>query len=303
MRLLCLFFPRLGVQLAREKDPLLAGSPIALVTGQGDAALVAVPSVEATAAGIEPGMAAARARASLPGLAFLPDNAGACLGTLERIAAILRARTTPDVAIMSRDAIVLSLAALDDRFVDESHAAESIARLARAWSGLDIRAGVAATPDTALHAARSARRFAAICPGDDPASALAAPPAELTARTSWGPALGAIAAADRFASLLGRLQPALDGYGLSFRRLHLSIERAGRTDSCLLQAEEPLHTADEAVLLVRSRLGRGALDGATGISIRLRGIGPAVRVAPWRPAPSTVRPLPRTQRHGLQLAS
>ena len=303
MRLLCLYFPRLGVQLAREKDPLLAGAPLALVTGEGDAALIAVPSVEATAAGIEPGMAAARARASLPGLAFLPDNAGACLSTLERIASILRARTTPDVAIMSRDAIVLSLAALDDRFADESHAAESIARLARSWSGLDIRAGIAATPDAALRAARGARRFAAICPGDGPAGAITPPPAELAARTSWGTELGAIAAAARFASLLGRLQPALDGYGLSFRRLHLTIERAGRTDSCLIQATEPLHTADEAVLLVQSRLGRGALDGVTGISVRLAGIGPAVRVAPWRPAPSTVRPLPRPQRQGLQLAS
>ena len=47
MRILSLFFPRLGVQILRATRPERAGHPVGLLAGEGDGALLAAASVEA----------------------------------------------------------------------------------------------------------------------------------------------------------------------------------------------------------------------------------------------------------------
>jgi protein ImuB len=185
MRLLALVFPRLGIQLARKADRELIGKPVALLTGTGDSSLIALPSVEATAAGIETGMTIAQARERVPALVALPDSAGPCLDMLDDIAAIIRNNATPNVAIVSRDAILVSLQGLEDRFEDETAAANAVVRFARMWSGLDARAGVGATREGALHAARGARRFPVLCAEESAVEALPRALEPIGARSRW----------------------------------------------------------------------------------------------------------------------
>lgn len=91
MRILSLFLPRLGVQILRAARPELAGHPVGLLAGEGDGALLAAASVEATADGVEPGMTALQARQRCLGISFERDNARECLGRLEAVATLLRA--------------------------------------------------------------------------------------------------------------------------------------------------------------------------------------------------------------------
>lgn len=306
MRLLCLVFPRLGIQLARREEPALAGRPTVLLAGDGEAALVALASVEATAAGIETGMTAAQARERCPAVTVARDNAGESLDELERIASILRARATPDVAIVSRDAVAISLRGLEDRFADEASAAASLARLARAWSGLDVRAGVAGTLDGAMAMARTSRRFPVVCRAHGQHEPLPAHPGRLAAKANWSGAKSAEEARLRLEALLGKLETALDVYRLSFREVTIRVTRPSGSLAYRLPSGTPLHRAADARELILARLGSGALSGATGIEVAVGRMGPSVRVEPWRPAVAQVHalagPAVPIQRH-LQLAS
>lgn len=306
MRLLCLVFPRLGIQLARREDPALAGRPIALLAVDGEAALVALASVEATAAGIETGVTAARARERCPAVAVVRDNAGECLDELEGIASILRARATTDVAIVSRDAVMVSLCGLDDRFAGEAAAAGALARLARSWTGLDVRAGVAGTVEGAMAAARTARRFPVICPSSGPGEALPMLSGNLAGRVSWGGEASVAEANAKLETLLAKLGTAVEVHGLSFREVTIEVTRPSGSLVYRLRSGAPLHRSAEARELILARLGAGALSGTTGIAVALDRMGPSVRVEPRRPAVAKMHalagPAVPVQRH-LQLAS
>jgi nucleotidyltransferase/DNA polymerase involved in DNA repair len=306
MRLLCLVFPRLGIQLARREDPALAGRPTVLLAGDGEAALVAIASVEATAAGIETGMTAAQARDRCPAVTVARDNAGECLDELERIASILRARATTDVAIVSRDAVIVSLGGLEDRFADEMGAAAALARLARSWTGLDVRAGAAGTVDGAIAAARTARRFPVVCPSAGSGQALPMLSGSIAGSVRWGVGASVAEASARLEKLLAKLETAVEVHGLSFREVTIELTRPSGALAYRLRSESPLHRAAEARELILDRLGSGALSGTTGIEVALGRMGPSVRVEPWRPAVAKVHalagPAVPIQRH-LQLAS
>ncbi|GAB4322519.1 MAG: hypothetical protein Kow0010_03340 [Dehalococcoidia bacterium] len=154
MRILCLFFPRLGVQLVHRANPGLGGRPVALLDGRGDDAVV----VAASSPDVVPGLAASAARRRSPGIRFVPDNAAACYDELERLASIIHANATPLVALGGRDHLFVDIRGLDSRFGDEPGVARGIAGIARTWSGLDLRAAVAGSRAEALAAARAARR-------------------------------------------------------------------------------------------------------------------------------------------------
>ena len=306
MRLLCLFFPRLGIQLVRANGTEVARSPIALVAGDGEGALVTVPSTCATAAGIEPGMTTGQARARAASLVFLPDNANSCIETLERVASILRTRATTDVALLSRDAICISLAGLERQFASEQHAATALSRLVRAWSGLDVRAGVAGTPEAALTAARSARRYPAICPADGAVAPLPALPPDLAARAAWENPADASLAARKLATLFQHLQPALDAYALSYRRVRLTVERPDRTETLTLDLPYPQHNTAGAAARIQAAAGQAGLAGAIAITVALGRIGPSVHIDRWQPAAPAVRAVAVSAMPGqrrLQLAS
>jgi hypothetical protein len=297
MRTLCLLFPRLGVQLARRENPGLTGRTVGLITGDGDTGLVSVLSVEATAAGVETGMTPGQARERCPAIVFVRDNAGACLGELERIASILHVRATTDVAIVSRDAVAIGLSGLGDRFSDETAAANGLAQLARSWSGLDVRAGVGSTVEAALAAARTARRYPVICPGDGPGEPLPVMQGELSGSVRLQPGQEWA----RAGALLDRLAMGLHVYGLSFREALIEVERPSGCTSLRVRSDAPLHTAAEALALVCGRAGAGALAGASALRLALMRLGPRVRVEPWRLAATRRGPAARWR--PLQLAS
>lgn len=291
MRLLALVLPRLGIQLARRADPTLPGHPLVLVTGDAEAALVALPSVEATAGGIETGMTLSQARQRVPALVALPDNAGECLEALDDLASILRTNATTNVAIVSRDAIVVSLDGLGDRFDGESGAANALARFARMWSGFDVRAGVAGTVEGALQAARTARRFPVICPDSANAESLPAGRQPLAAQARWESAQPASSVETRLARALSTLESVMEEIPASYRSVKVELTRGRSTDRWNLKAVRPIHTAAEAFDLIRSRISANAMEGVTAFVVRLERPGPDVRVDPWRRPVATMHTL------------
>ncbi|HML98275.1 MAG TPA: hypothetical protein PKD75_07325 [Tepidiformaceae bacterium] len=298
MRTLCLLFPRLGIQIARREKPALQGRPVALISGDGDSGLISVVSVEAIAAGVETGMTPGQAAERCPAIVFERDNAGACLGELERMASILRVKATTDVAIVSRDALGVALGGLGGQFADETAAANALAQLARAWTGLDVRAGAGSTVEAALAAARTARRYPVVCPDDGSRQGLPVVPGEVSGfvRLRQGREW-ALAGA-----LVERLALALEVYGLSFREVRIEVDRPSGTASMRIRSDAPLHGGTEALALIRGRAGAGALAGATALRVALGRVGPRVRVDPWRPAPMQSGHEPARWRP-LQLAS
>ena len=163
MRFVALVFPRLAVQLARKANPELIGKPFGLLSGTGDAGILSVVSVESTAAGIEAGMTSLQARQRCPRIVIEADNPTQCLEALDAVVSIVRTRATSNVAIVSREAIVVELSGTELQFAGEAAAAQGLLALARSWSGLDVRAAVASSISEALCKARTARRHPVIC--------------------------------------------------------------------------------------------------------------------------------------------
>ena len=291
MRVLSLFFPRLGIQLARNANPLLAGRPLALLAGEGDEGLLSIVSCEATAAGVEPGMTALQARQRCPGITLERDNAGECLERLEAVVAILRTRATTNVAIVSRNSLALSLDDIRPRFADETSAATSITALARSWSGLDVRAAVAGTVEQAESAARKARRFPLIQP-DEGVSQHQLPRYDpISASFAWDSPVSAETARVRIARLVGTLQPVLETQARSYRAIRLDIEHGAYRSSVVLRTSQPMHRASDALELLRSRTAHLELDATTAVRITLESVGPSVLVEPSRPTIASVHQL------------
>ena len=291
MRILALTFPRLGVQLLREASPEFTGRPVALLSGDGDSALVSTVSCEATKDGVEPGMTVDQARQRCPAIAFERDNARECLERLESMISILRTRATTSVAIVSRNAIVLSLDGFGGRFSDESAAAQAVLGIVRNWSGLDVRGAVGSNLEDALSASRTARRFPVVLdegrtadgrlPGFEPISA---------AHRFGGPAAAKDVTA-RLSRMAASMEALLAANPASYRRVTLEIERGAYRTAFVCRPTQPIHRASEALELVRSRVAPADLEGATAVHLRLDGPGPSVVVEPWRAAAATVHQL------------
>jgi stage V sporulation protein SpoVS len=291
MRVLALVFPRLGIQLARANHPEPAGRPFALLSGEGDAAMLSTVSVEATADGVEPGMTALQARQRCPGITLEADNARECIERLESITSILQTRATNSVAIVSRNAVAVSIDGTERQFGDESAAAHAILGVARSWSGLDVRAAVASTVDEAVCAASKARRFPVMCP-DSGIEQVTLPRYEpLSVSFDWeGPASATVASA-RLNRMLGSLQQLMSGYGASYRRITVEAEHGPYRWAFGIRPSQPIHTSAEVAELLRGKLDDGRLEGLTSLRITLEGAGPAVLVAPWRAPTATLHQL------------
>ena len=285
MRLLCLLFPRLPIQLARRRSPELAGRPFVVLSGEGDAALVAAVSPEAGAAGIEPGMLAAAARSRCQRLATVASNAGDCLDALETAASILRTRATPHVALHGGDCLVLDLRGLESRFASEADAATSLAMLVRSWTGLDVRAGIAAGAADARAAARAALRSPIVAPLDaSEVETLAYDPAPaIGAAFSWPAPATAVEVRARIARVLASFESILAARDESFRALVLTVAGPdGDTATIQVTSHDPLHDAADAMSRLAPQLGTALLDGAVRLDLSMRRLGPAMRVEPLR---------------------
>ncbi|MCX7618279.1 hypothetical protein [Tepidiforma sp.] len=277
MRVLVLVMPRLSVQLARREAPELRGRPAATVQLRGAGPVVAAASAEASAAGVEAGMALEAARGRCPALAAVPAKPAAELDELERLAAVLRAKATPHVAVATREAVAADLAGLEGRFADELAAAEALAGLARAWTGLDVRAAVADTWQEAEAAARAARR-AVVCPARGETGAL--PRREGLAVRLAGPVTG-----ERLTGALERLGLVLAAHDASCRGLEVAAAVAGgEVRRWQRRAAEPLHRGHELAALVRPLAP--ALEEAATLEVRVLGAGPSVEAAARRAGPA-----------------
>lgn len=291
MRYLVLSFPRLSVQLARKADAVLAGRAFALVDGEGDAALLSCVSVEATADGVEAGMTSPQARQRCPGIDLDVERPGRSLALLESVVDMIRLRATTNVAIVSRNGIVLELRGLDRQFPDEGTAATSLLGLVRSRTWLDVRCAVASSIAEASCAARTARRFPVLCPEREaPAESL--PEFEpLSASFAWEVPVSAAAAGERLGRLAASLDTAAHEYGQSYREVLVELEYGPYRRAFSLRPEAPIHTAAEALALIRARIAGGEFDGVTALRLTLSRPGPDVRVQPWRAAVATIHQL------------
>lgn len=84
--MICLYFPRLNVELACRRRPALRGRPLALVQGAGDDAVIVGRSPEAACRGVIVGTRAGEARRRVPDLAFAAANRDLARAELGRIA-------------------------------------------------------------------------------------------------------------------------------------------------------------------------------------------------------------------------
>src|SRR5690606_20182797 len=107
MRVMCVLLHPLPIALAPHQRPHPAGRPIILVSNAGEDGLVTAAASSAARDGVVIGMTAAEARRLVPTAPFLPDNAAACLDTLEHAASLVRGRFTPLVELGGRDHLFL----------------------------------------------------------------------------------------------------------------------------------------------------------------------------------------------------
>lgn len=274
MPIACLLFPRLGLQVALQQRAVPLGRPLALLSGHGDNALVAVASREASAEGVIAGMPAAQARAACREVAFLPDNAGACLDALDRIAAILRKRTTGDVAVGGRDHLLVALRAA------ESVNARRLLDLAVAWSGFEGRFGLGATIEEAVAAARRPRPAGS----DDIAGAGAAveslPRHEpLAAEVRSAAPMGQLSVRAALRRLVAGLGAVLETRGESFRLARLVVETAEGVHETRIRPGAAFHQPREVEDLLLRGLEEGDM-AASSVRLELEDVGPDVRVVP-----------------------
>jgi hypothetical protein len=90
--------------------------------------------------------------------------------------------------------------------------------------------------------------------------------------------------------MLGGLQPLLDGYSSSYREVHIELAHGPFRTAYLLRCDTPIHNATEAIDLIRARFS-GDLEGVKELRVTLHGVGPGVKVAPWRAPMATVHEL------------
>ena len=288
MRLLCLYFPRLAAAIARKDDDTLSQRPVVLVSGVGDSAVVASSSAEAATTGVRSGMTAEAARQRCPGAAFVPANANGCLGALEEAASILRLRATPNVAIVSASHILVDLRGLDARFADEAVAATRLAATVKAWTGIDVRAGVGSTPADARTAAESARRFPMIAAhkgGSEVRVASQNPARVISGSATISEGADARIVRSRVVRILGQLELLAAGREESFRRVRVEVGRNEGIETAVLSAPQPLHTASEALALLAAHEAEGLFLDATMVRVSLERLGPEMRVESPAAAP------------------
>jgi hypothetical protein len=297
MRVLCLFFPRLSIQLALQQRPELAGKAIATIAGVGDDALVSAASTEATARGVVAGLTPAQARSRCPNAVFLPDNAGACLDELERIASIIRTRATGIVAIASRDELLVDVDSLPKHLgSDDAEAAARLTGLVRMWTGLSVRAGVASSRAEAIEAARGARLAPAIRPpvlawGEPPLQASSAGPLAVEVLVPLG--TSPLAARARLLRAAHLLQVLLDGAEQSYREVRATVHDESGEARHLRKLIEPASDVQHALHAALPILSDESIATAVSIRLELGRLGPDVRVAPATAASVLRQPLLR----------
>lgn len=301
MRILALYFPKLPMALSAGATRAEARTglaqrrrmgleprrecPVVLMQGYGEDAIVSAVSNEAALHGVLAGMTAGEARRRCREAQFRPDNAGACLDALERIATVLAARITPFVEVGARNALLLGIDELPDR--ETTRLAGGAARLARQWCGTEVRAGVADDPQAAIEAARAARRHPLVCPRMDVTAEIG--PLDLHARIRVATRIpvrgGEGVAAAHFRQLGRRVDLVLEGRSASFREVRLVVLAPGQSAKewrrCV---RTPQHDTRALIADLTEATCAETFPVGTEIQITVERLGPDVRVKPLLPA-------------------
>jgi hypothetical protein len=157
MSVMCLYFPRLAVELARANRPELRSRPLVFVDGVGGEARVAQRSAEAASRGVLVGMRAADARPRVPQAAFLAHRCEEHIRRLIALAGDLSRQTGLPVSVAT-DALIVPLqpSALPS---GERAFLQSLVVSIEQTTGLSVAAGIGESADDALVCARlEARR-------------------------------------------------------------------------------------------------------------------------------------------------
>jgi len=296
MRVLCLYFPRIAIHIATAPRQDLRDRPVATLQGTGDTAVVASTSAHAASAGVVAGMSAAEARRRRPGTVFLPDNSGECFDRLDRLAAIIRIRATPLVAIGGADHLFVDLHDTGHLYASEEIAAARLAELAQSWLRVPVRAGVAPAREAALEAARAARFRPIVvergdtAPSERPFASYSEQAVAVEVSIDGGRSVRS-----QVARLLARAQAVLDGRQEGFREARLSID-AG-TAATHARVEGLGYDASELSEWLERQVEALAADGRMALRLELRRLCPDARV---RPAIAEGRPVTSACRTGRQ---
>ncbi len=279
MRILCLFFPRLGIQIVQRERPEFRSQPLVLLQGCGDAAVVTAASAE----GLTRGMSAGQARQAAPSARFMADNASDCLDELDRLAAIVRRAATPLVETGGRDHLFVDVDGLADHFSSESNAAFRIASMLQERTNLDVRAAVAATRSAALKAARASRHGVQILDAEVTDCETVFTPADQTMTVSFEfPVAHDSAATDRvLIRQLGRLGDVFEARSRGYRLIELEIATlSGEISAVRLRPATPMYSREDIVRVWNAERPEVRLADVRSVAIRCSGPSLDVRVAP-----------------------
>ena len=179
-RFLVLHLPQLATDRIRQKEPELAGMPIATWDTQGNRRVLT--GVDAPGTTLHVGQALADAQAMHPALVLRPADPAADAAFLERLA-LWAMRFTPLAAVDPPDGLVLDVTGCTGLFGGE---ASLLARVSNSLQrgGVGALAVLAGVADAAAALARAGHHNRIVQPGEE-AAAVAPLPLELAAAVVW----------------------------------------------------------------------------------------------------------------------
>ena len=175
-RVLSLWLPGLATDRLARREPALLKLPLVTIAGERGRMIVAAANAPAEAAGIQPGMTLADARALEPALRPVDADFAADARALDGLADWC-GRYTPWVGLDAPDGIFLDITGCAHLFGGEAALLEDVAGRLDGF-GYETRAAIADTPGAAWGMARhGAERYAIVRPGHN-RQALAGLPVE-----------------------------------------------------------------------------------------------------------------------------
>jgi nucleotidyltransferase/DNA polymerase involved in DNA repair len=179
LRVAFVFIPRFAPAVEALRHPSLAGAPLLVAEGE-QPKRVAECSVEASLAGVRPGMRLREALSLCPGAVVLVPDAVLYAATWEKALAALD-EISPEVEDAGHGRAYLNAGGLAGHYRDERGLADRIQDAVRAASGLRAAVGIAGSKFSAYAAATVAHeRGEPVVVGDDAAAGFLAPlPASL----------------------------------------------------------------------------------------------------------------------------
>lgn len=174
-RFLVLHLPQLATERIRQREPALAGLPLATWATHGSRRVLM--GVDAPGTTLSPGQAIADAQATYPMLVLRPANPAADLAFLRRLA-VWALRFTPLASVDPPDGLVLDVTGCTGLFGGEASFLDRVcASLQR--GGVTVQAVMASLAEPAAALARAGQHGRVVPPGEEAAATASLPLAML----------------------------------------------------------------------------------------------------------------------------